>query len=304
MEQTGDTVRVRVKVEPGPSRNHTIGQVAFTITVPEETSVEIDTNSGDITLTGIEGEANLTTRFGSVEISDVQGGPLTVNTGSGRIQASNIQTGSLDITLETDFGELNLENAAGGQAFHVVMIDYGAKRNIARHLAALGMRVTIVPAYSSCAEVVRLRPDGILLSNGPGDPAGLPRIVEVVGELIERKIPIFGICLGHQLIGRAIGGQTVRLKFGHHSGNHPVKDLRTGKVQVTSQNHNYAVAADSLNLERVEVTHLSLNDRTLEGMRLRDRPVFSVQYHPEASPGPHDAHGLFGEFYQLIANYR
>jgi len=115
MEQTGDTVRVRVKVEPGPSRNHTIGQVAFTITVPEETSVEIDTNSGDITLTGIEGEANLTTRFGSVEISDVQGGPLTVNTGSGRIQASNIQTGSLDITLETDFGEVNLENAAGGQ---------------------------------------------------------------------------------------------------------------------------------------------------------------------------------------------
>ena len=191
------------------------------------------------------------------------------------------------------------------RAFHVVLFDYGAKRNIARHLAGLGMQVTIVPAYTSRAEVIGLHPDGILLSNGPGDPAGLSRIVEVVGELIEERIPIFGICLGHQLIGRAIGGQTLRLKFGHHSGNHPVKDLRTGKIQVTSQNHNYAVAIDSLDPARVEVTHLSLNDRTLEGLRLKDRPVLSVQYHPEAAPGPHDAHGLFGDFYQLmIANYR
>lgn len=206
---------------------------------------------------------------------------------------------------EGDAGAKWISADAFERAFHVILFDYGAKRNIARHLAALGMRVTIVPAYTPRTEVTGLHPDGILLSNGPGDPAGLSRIVTVVGELIEERIPIFGICLGHQLIGRAIGGQTLRLKFGHHSGNHPVKDLRTGKVQVTSQNHNYAVAIDSIDPAQVEVTHLSLNDHTLEGMRLKDRPVISVQYHPEAAPGPHDAHGLFGDFYQLMmANYR
>ncbi len=183
---------------------------------------------------------------------------------------------------------------------HVLLFDFGAKRNIARHLAAFGLRVTVVPAYTTCEEALALRPDSILLSNGPGDPAGLPRIVSVVSELIETGVPIFGICLGHQLIGRAIGGQTIKLKFGHHSGNHPVQDLRTGQVQVTSQNHNYAVALDSLDPAEVEVTHLSLNDRTLEGMRLKNRPVIGIQYHPEAAPGPHDAHGLFGEFYRLI----
>ncbi len=185
---------------------------------------------------------------------------------------------------------------------HVVLFDYGTKRNIVRHLAAYGLRVTIVPAYTTCEQALALRPDGILLSNGPGDPAGLPRIVSVVGELIATGIPIFGICLGHQLIGRAIGGQTVRLKFGHHSGNHPVQDLRTGKDQVTAQNHNYAVDIDSLDPAEVEVTHLSLNDHTLEGMRLKNRPVFSIQYHPEAAPGPHDAHGLFAEFYKELTS--
>ena len=149
------------------------------------------------------------------------------------------------------------------------------------------MRVTIVPAYTSCERWWHLKPDGILLSNGPGDPAGLPGIVETVGEAADRTVgmPIFGICLGHQLIGRAHGrgdrAAEVRPPF---SGNHPVQDLRTGKVQVTSQNHNYAVAIDSLNPAEVEVTHLSLNDGTLEGLRLRDQPVFCVQFHPEASP--------------------
>lgn len=183
---------------------------------------------------------------------------------------------------------------------HVLLFDFGAKRNIARHLAAFGLRVTIVPAYTGCEQALAMQPDGILLSNGPGDPAGLPRIVGVVRELIDTGVPIFGICLGHQLIGRAIGGQTVKLKFGHHSGNHPVKDLRTGKVQITSQNHNYAVAIDSLNPDEVEITHLSLNDHTLEGLRLKHRPVFSIQYHPEAAPGPHDAHDLFREFYLQV----
>jgi len=201
-----------------------------------------------------------------------------------------------------DAGEKWLKPAGGEREFHVVLFDFGAKRNIARHLASRGMRVTIVPAYTTCREAAALNPDGILLSNGPGDPAGLARIVETVGGLIERRIPMFGICLGHQLIGRAIGAQTMRLKFGHHSGNHPVQDLRTGKVQVTAQNHNYAVAIDSLDPRQVEVTHLSLNDRTVEGLRLKDCPVFGIQYHPEASPGPHDAHELFDAFYQLMAD--
>jgi carbamoyl-phosphate synthase small subunit len=190
--------------------------------------------------------------------------------------------------------------ARPGTPPHVLLFDFGAKRNIARHLAAMGLRVTIVPAYTTCEQAMELRPDGILLSNGPGDPAGLPRIVSVVGELIQTGLPIFGICLGHQLIGRAIGGSTVKLKFGHHSGNHPVQDLRTRQVQVTAQNHNYAVAVDSLDPTEVEVTHLSLNDHTLEGMRLKNQPVFSIQYHPEAAPGPHDAHGLFAEFYRSV----
>ena len=182
----------------------------------------------------------------------------------------------------------------------MVVFDFGAKRNILRHLTAFGLAVTLVPAYTTCAEVTALRPDGVLLSNGPGDPAGLPTIVREVRELLETGIPTFGICLGHQLIGRAVGGETIKLKFGHHSGNHPVLDLRTRKVEVTSQNHNYAVDASSLDQAQVEVTHISLNDRTVEGMRLRDRPVFSIQYHPEAAPGPHDAHGLFAQFYNLI----
>jgi carbamoyl-phosphate synthase small subunit len=179
-------------------------------------------------------------------------------------------------------------------------LDYGVKRNILRHLSAGGARLTVLPAWTTAAEALALHPDGIFLSNGPGDPAGLPYAVEAVRGLVESGLPVFGICLGHQLIGRALGGTTGRLKFGHHSGNHPVRDCRGGKTLITAQNHNYAVDLTSLDAARVEVTHLSLNDGTLEGMRLLDRPVFSVQFHPEAAPGPHDAHGLFGQFFQLI----
>jgi carbamoyl-phosphate synthase small subunit len=150
--------------------------------------------------------------------------------------------------------------------------------------------------------VLALKPDGVFLSNGPGDPAGLPAIVRSVAQLIDSGLPIFGICLGHQLIGRALGGETRRLKFGHHSGNHPVQDLHTRAVLVTAQNHNYAVDPASLDLDEVELTHLSLNDQTLEGMRLTHRPVFSVQFHPEAAPGPHDAQSLFADFFSLMHN--
>jgi carbamoyl-phosphate synthase small subunit len=205
-----------------------------------------------------------------------------------------------------DAAEKWVENRAEplSPPIHVAVFDFGAKRNIIRCLASFGIQVTVVPAYASCKEVLALHPDGILLSNGPGDPAGLPGIVSTARELIQQDLPIFGICLGHQIIGRAVGGETIRLKFGHHSGNHPVQDLRSGKVQITSQNHNYAVAAASLDPDEVEITHLSLNDHTLEGMRLKNHPVFSVQYHPEASPGPHDAFGLFNDFYQVLLHTR
>lgn len=205
-----------------------------------------------------------------------------------------------------DPGSHWLEPGGGkaGAAGSVVVFDFGTKRNILRHLLAHNLRVTVVPAYTTYEEVMDLKPDGILLSNGPGDPAGLPTITQVVKKLIDSGTAIFGICLGHQLIGRALGGSTMRLKFGHHSGNHPVLNLATRQVEVTAQNHNYAVAIDSLNPEEVEVTHLSLNDQTLEGMRLKNRPVFSIQYHPEASPGPHDAHYLFTRFAELIETTR
>ncbi len=201
-----------------------------------------------------------------------------------------------------------LRGGAGGRggvsppspAAHVVLYDFGAKRNIMRHLAAAGLRVTVVPADTPAADVLAMRPAGVMLSNGPGDPAGLPYAVEATRQLIDADVPIFGICLGHQLIGRALGGTTSRLKFGHHGGNHPVQDLRTGAVAITAQNHNYQVDIASLDPAEVEITHLSLNDGSLEGMRLRHRPVFCVQYHPEAAPGPHDSHDLFGEFVQLM----
>lgn len=192
-------------------------------------------------------------------------------------------------------------HSPGNKTYRVVAFDFGIKNNILRNLSASGFEVIVVPANTSCEAALAYHPDGVFLSNGPGDPAGLPGIVAQVRNLIESGTPIFGICLGHQLIGRAIGGQTRRLKFGHHSGNHPVLDLRTRKVQITSQNHNYTLDPDSVDRHAVEITHLSLNDGTVEGMRLKNRPVFSVQYHPEASPGPHDAQDLFSAFYELVS---
>ncbi|NUM44580.1 MAG: glutamine-hydrolyzing carbamoyl-phosphate synthase small subunit [Anaerolineales bacterium] len=202
---------------------------------------------------------------------------------------------------EGDAGEKWVSRGAGEQGsrggLRVVLYDYGAKRNIVRHLVAWGAEVMVVPADFPAEEVLKLNPDGVMLSNGPGDPAGLPYAVAAVEQLIASGTPVFGICLGHQLIGRALGGETTRLKFGHHGGNHPVQDLRTRQVQVTSQNHNYTVVPETLNAEEVEITHLSLNDGSVEGLRLKGKPVFSVQFHPEAAPGPHDGHGIFGEFF-------
>jgi carbamoyl-phosphate synthase small subunit len=182
----------------------------------------------------------------------------------------------------------------------IVAYDFGIKRNILRFLASDGAEVTVLPAYAPAREALALKPDGIFLSNGPGDPRGLPKLVDTVRALLESGIPTLGICLGHQLVGLALGGRIAKLKFGHHGGNHPVRNVKTGKVWITAQNHNYHVEAESLPNGKVEVTLLSLNDGSVEGLRLLDRPVFCVQFHPEASPGPHDAQGVFGQFFDLI----
>ena len=176
------------------------------------------------------------------------------------------------------------------------------KRNILRKLVNVGCDVTVVPAHTTAAETLRLEPDGIFLSNGPGDPEGVPYAIAAVRQLIGVR-PIFGICLGHQILGLAFGGKTYKLKFGHRGGNQPVMHLATRKVEITAQNHGFAVDADSLPAE-VEVTHLNLNDRTVEGMRHREAPIFSVQYHPEASPGPHDSWYLFEQFIKMMERSR
>ena len=182
--------------------------------------------------------------------------------------------------------------------FHVVAYDYGVKHNLLRELAARGCRVTVVPATQSASDVLALDPDGVFLSNGPGDPAALDYAVGNVRALLGR-VPLFGVCLGHQLMGLAVGGTTYKLKFGHHGVNQPVKHLATGQVEITSQNHGFAVDPASLP-DSVEITHLNLNDGTVEGLRHREAPAFSVQYHPEAAPGPHDAQYLFDEFRRLL----
>jgi len=183
---------------------------------------------------------------------------------------------------------------------HVVCVDYGAKRNILRCLAGLGCRVTVVPARASAASILALRPNGIFLANGPGDPSATSIFaVPVIRELLASRLPIFGICLGHQLLALALGARTVKMHLGHRGGNHPVQDLASGSVQITSHNHGFVVSRESLPAG-LEETHTSLFDGSLEGLRLKDRPVFSVQFHPEASPGPQDSHSLFEQFANLM----
>jgi carbamoyl-phosphate synthase small subunit len=184
----------------------------------------------------------------------------------------------------------------------VVVLDYGVKYNILRSLRDWNCEVVVLPASSSVESILSYRPDGILLSNGPGDPEGVPYAIETVRQLIGKK-PIFGICLGHQLLGLALGGKTFKLKFGHRGANQPVKDLKTGRVMITSQNHGFCVDPDSLNPDEIELTQINLNDHTSEGMRHKRLPIFSVQYHPEASPGPHDTQNLFGEFVKMMEKH-
>jgi carbamoyl-phosphate synthase small subunit len=187
--------------------------------------------------------------------------------------------------------------------FSVVAYDYGIKRNIVNNLIRVGCDLTVVPAGTSAEDVLSRNPDGIFLSNGPGDPEPLEYAAASIRKLLGR-VPVFGICLGHQLMGLAFGGKTYKLKFGHRGGNQPVKNLLTARVEITAQNHGFAVDPDSLDANQIELTHINLNDQTLEGIRHRSLPAFSVQYHPEASPGPHDSHYLFEEFKRLMLEFR
>jgi carbamoyl-phosphate synthase small subunit len=201
---------------------------------------------------------------------------------------------------EEDPGEFGIPPARRARRrLKVAAYDFGMKWNILRRLSAHGCDVRVYPAQTPASEVLAARPDGVFLSNGPGDPAPLTYAIENTRALVASDVPIFGICLGHQILGLATGGQTFKLKFGHRGANHPVKKLATGKIEITSQNHGFAVDPESLP-EDVEVTHLNLYDGTVEGLRHRRHPVFCVQYHPEASPGPHDADYLFDDFLQLI----
>lgn len=195
-----------------------------------------------------------------------------------------------------------LDAATDGKPLHVVAYDFGIKQNILRMLTREGCRVTVVPAKTSAEETLAMHPDGVFFSNGPGDPEPLDYAVETVRKL-QGKAPIFGICLGHQIFGLALGGKTYKLKFGHHGGNHPIMNHRTGKVEITAQNHNFNVDPDSLPAG-VERTHTNLNDQTLAGLRHRTDPMFSVQYHPEASPGPHDSHYLFKDFRRMMEEWK
>ena len=182
---------------------------------------------------------------------------------------------------------------------HIVAYDFGIKTNILRDLMHCGARVTVVPSSTSSDDVLTLKPDGIFLSNGPGDPEAVDYAIRNIRNLLGKK-PMFGICLGHQLMGLAFGGKTFKLKFGHHGGNQPVLDIQKNKVEITAQNHGFAVDPDSLNLNDIDITHINLNDKTVEGMAHRSMQAFSVQYHPEASPGPHDSYYLFERFFKMI----
>ncbi len=209
-----------------------------------------------------------------------------------------------DLSPVNETGDKFLPQAiANPEQMHVVAYDFGIKSNILRMLTRENCRVTVVPAETPAADVLAMHPDGVFFSNGPGDPEPLDYAQQNVRDLAG-KAPLFGICLGHQIFGLALGGKTYKLKFGHHGANHPIKNLDTGKVEITSQNHNYAVDPESLDAATTEVTHVNLNDDTVAGLKHREHPIFSVQYHPEASPGPHDSHYLFKDFRRMMEEWK
>jgi carbamoyl-phosphate synthase small subunit len=210
------------------------------------------------------------------------------------------QSGSFNLVQGTPKGDArNVRDPLPAADIPIVAYDFGMKYNILRRLRQQGFKVQVVPATTPAAEALKYKPAGIFLSNGPGDPSALDYAVQAASDLVKSGVPIFGICLGHQILGQAFGGKTFKLKFGHRGGNQPVKDLETGRVEITSQNHGFAVDAKSLPSD-VRVDRINLNDQTVEGMRHKTKPIFCVQYHPEASPGPHDSTPLFAEFREML----
>jgi len=220
---------------------------------------------------------------------------------AGLVKKAKESSGLVGIDLVKDVAAVNryVWNESG--RYNVVVLDCGVKFNSLRELAKNNCAVTVVPAATAAKDILEMKPDGVLLSNGPGDPAAVPYVVKTVQGLIG-KLPIFGICLGQQMLGQAFGGKTFKLKFGHHGGNQPVKDMKTGKVAISVQNHGFCVDIDTLNKKEIEITHINLNDQTLEGIRHKKLPIFSVQFHPEASPGPHDTEYMFGKFVEMMKN--
>ena len=252
---------------------------------------------------GVPGIAGIDTRKLTRRIRDVGAipgafGPLDVVDEATLLAAARAEPGTDGVDLVAQVTTTAPYEVSGGPGLpHVVAYDFGIKRTILRRLAEIS-HVTVVPASATAADVMALAPQGVFLSNGPGDPATVPYATEAIGQLLG-QVPVFGICLGHQLLARAVGATTEKLPFGHHGGNHPVRNLETGKVEITSQNHNFAV--DGASLDGIaEITHLNLNDNVCEGLRLHDVPAFSVQHHPEAGPGPHDSQYLFVEFARLM----
>ena len=208
-----------------------------------------------------------------------------------------------EVTCRSPYEFVGEETSGCGQPLHCVVMDFGVKRNILRILRQKGCRVTVVPAHTKADDILAMKPHGVLLSNGPGDPEGVPYVIDEIRKLFG-QMPIFGICLGQQLLGLAYGGRTYKLKFGHRGANQPIRETATGKVYITSENHGFAVDIDSVKSEPIRVTHINLNDGTVEGIEHEKYPVFSVQYHPEASPGPHDSYGLFEKFRSMMETFR
>lgn len=254
---------------------------------------------------GTPGIAGIDTRRLTRHIREVGAIPAAFGTADEKTLRSAaekaVSTDGIDLVKEVTTAK-PYTYGEGEAPFSVVAYDFGMKTTILRRLAGAGCRIEVVPAQTSADDVLARKPDGVFLSNGPGDPAPIAYAVDNIRELLG-KVPVFGICLGHQLLGRAIGAQTSKLPFGHHGGNHPVRDERNGKIEITAQNHNYVVNIDTIG-DAAKITHVNLNDNTLEGMRLRDVPAFSVQHHPEAGPGPHDGTGLFAEFCGLMVGAR
>ena len=240
-------------------------------------------------------------QFDSSDSRTQLGDPLLPDCKYGDEQLENEKLMRISLS-PAEFDEL-LEAKARERRLHVVAYDFGIKHNILRMLVREGCRITVVPAETTAEDVLNLKPDGVFLSNGPGDPEPVDYAVKAIRGMMGR-VPVFGICLGHQLTGLALGGKTYKLKFGHHGGNHPVRNNATGKVEITAHNHNFAVDPDSINANEVELTHVDLNDQTLEGLRHKTLPLFSVQYHPEAAPGPHDSNYLFHDFRHMMEEWK